>query len=106
MDIKNLTKGLEEKRALLMECAEMLEKYLSRYPEETGLVSFQGDDMKRWNETFYPKLVQTGEVIDYQFFHPTATHLGIGSDGVFSPYDYMHFMYRLYKKIYEQGAMK
>ena len=66
MDFKDLLgKGLDEKKTLVMECTQMLEKYLSCFPKETGCASFSGEDMKRWKEEFFPKLVQTGEIIDY-----------------------------------------
>ena len=107
MDFKDLLgKGLDENKTLVMECTQMLEKYLSCFPKETGCASFSGEDMKRWKEEFFPKLVQTGEIIDYQFFNNRNQSVGVGCDGAFTGYEYFQIMYRLYKKLYELEAIK
>lgn len=107
MDFKDLLgKGMGEKPAMVAECAEMMEKYLSRFPAEKGCVSFSAEDMKRWKTVFFPKLVQTGDIIDYQFFDKNNQGVGVGIDGAFTGYEYFQMMYRLYKKLYEFGQMK
>lgn len=107
MDLKNLMgKGQDGNKQLVMECTDMLEKYLSRFPAEKGCAVFSGEDMKRWKSEFFPKLVQTGEIIDYQFFDPKSPCMGVGDDGAFAAVEYFQIMYRLYKKLYEMNIVK
>lgn len=107
MDFSNLmAKSQDENLQLTMECAEMMEKYLSRFPAEKGCISFSGEDKKRWDSTFFPKLVESGVIVDYQFFDARNKGVGVGSDGAFTALEYFHIMYRLYKKLYDMGGMK
>ena len=92
--------------ALLAACADMLEKYVNRFPAEKGCVTFSPEDLKKWKEEFYPKLVQTGILLDDKFFDAKRTNYGIGTDGSFAGYELFHFLYRNYKALYEYSKLK
>ncbi|WP_455671596.1 hypothetical protein [Phocaeicola sp.] len=92
--------------ALLMDCATMLEKYVNRFPAEKGCASFSPEDMKRWKEEFYPKLVETGILLDGKFFNLQGGNFGIGIDGYFTGYEFFQFIYRTYKALYEHSKLK
>ncbi len=88
------------KNALLFSCAEMLEKYVDRFPKEKGCIKFSEEDKVSWQEGFFPKLVEGGpKLLDYAFFKPSDKNYGIGADGQFHSYELFHFLYRLYKEI-------
>lgn len=87
----------------LFECAEMLEKYVARFPREKGCVTFEGQDAVDWKERFFPNLVEGGpKLIDYAFFNPNDKNYGIGQDGGFYALELFQFLYRLYKEIVEK----
>jgi len=93
---------LRQEFVKIQECADMLEKYVCKFPRE-GCVSFQGADMIRWKEDYYENLVHGGpELPDDQFYTGQAhmrSHLGIGTDGEFTGEELFQFLYRLYKAI-------
>lgn len=92
--------------ALLIACADMLEKYVNCFPAEKGCASFSPEDMKKWKEEFYPKLVETGILMDGKFFSPQGENFGIGTDGYFTGYEFFQFIYRTYKALYEHSKLK
>lgn len=87
--------------ARMQECAKMLEKYVSRFPKETRYVYFDSNDMSRWENDFFPKLVHGGpELLDDQFYTGNKSVMscsGIGTDGAFSCEEFFQFLYRVYK---------
>ncbi len=86
--------------ALLFSCAEMLEKYVDRFPKTKGCVEFSQEDKASWKEGFFPNLVEGGpKLLDYAFFNPSDKNYGIGADGQFHAHELFHFLYRLYKEI-------
>ena len=46
-------KCLDGQSEMLVACATMLEKYVSKYPQTKGNVKFNDEDMKLWKEKFY-----------------------------------------------------
>lgn len=85
------------------ECANMLEKYVSRFPKESGVVSFDSQDMNRWKNDFFKTLVHGGpELPDDQFYtgkKETESAVGIGTDGAFTCEELFQFLYRLYNSM-------
>lgn len=87
----------------LFGCAEMLEKYVSRFPTTKGCVKLEGQDASDWKERYFPKLVEDGPKLpDYAFFNPGDKNYGIGLDCNFSARELFQFLYRLYKEIAKQ----
>lgn len=87
----------------LFGCADMLEKYVGRFPKTKGCVKLEGDDAKDWKERYFPNLVEGGPKLpDYSFFKPSDKSYGIGTDCNFSAGELFHFLYRLYKEISKQ----
>lgn len=88
--------------AQLIACAQMLEKYVNMFPRVKGNVTFQGQDMADWKNSYYQDLVLRGpRLLDNRFFNPhsDSSNYGIGADGEFSAYELFQFMYRLYKEL-------
>lgn len=107
MNFQNMMpKEVNETTILLVECAAMLEKYVNRFPAERGCAKFSDEDMAKWNNIFYPKLVKTGILLDDKFFSVQGMYAGIGTDGYFNGYDFFHFLYRNYKALYEFSKLK
>lgn len=91
---------------LLIACATMLEKYVNRFPAEKGCATFSPEDMRKWREEYYPKLVEAGVLLDGKFFSSNGGNAGIGTDGSFTGYEFFHFLYRNYKALYEHSMLK
>lgn len=86
--------------AELFGCAEMLEKYVRRFPKTKGCVKFEGQDADDWKKRFFPNLVEGGPKLpDYAFFNPANKNYGIGLDCNFHARELFQFLYRLYKEI-------
>lgn len=84
----------------LFGCAEMLEKYVDRFPRTKGNMVLEGQDAADWKDRYFPELVEGGPKLpDYTFFRPADKTYGIGSDCTFSARELFHFLYRLYKEI-------
>ena len=101
-------KCLDGQSEMLVACATMLEKYVSKYPQTKGNVKFNDEDMKLWKEKFYPSLVESGpQLPDNLFFDPSGKNkdIAIGKDGEFSATELFQFLYRVYKALYEVTAM-
>lgn len=97
-NIKILTENIE-----LLNCAQILEKYVSRFPSTKGSVTFDAKDRNYWVSTFYPHFIQKGQQLtDDKFFSSCDTTLGIGTDGKFTGYELFQFLYRLYKEIVQK----
>lgn len=91
------------KNADLFGCAEMLEKYVSRFPKTKGCVKLEGKDASDWKDRYFPNLVESGPKLpDYAFFNPADKGYGIGTDCNFSAKELFQFLYRLYKEIGKQ----
>lgn len=91
------------KNADLFGCAEMLEKYVSRFPKTKGCVKLEGKDASDWKDRYFPNLVDGGPKLpDYAFFNPSNKNYGIGLDGSFHARELFQFLYRLYKEIGKQ----
>lgn len=87
----------------LFGCAEMLEKYVPRFPKSKGCVKLEGQDASDWKKRYFPKLVEDGPKLpDYAFFNPGNKNYGIGLDCNFSARELFQFLYRLYKEIAKQ----
>lgn len=88
------------KNADLFGCAEMLEKYVSRFPKTKGCVKLEGKDASDWKNRYFLNLVEGGPKLpDYAFFNPADKGYGIGTDCNFSAKELFQFLYRLYKEI-------
>lgn len=91
------------KNADLFGCAEMLGKYVSRFPKTKGCVKLEGQDASDWKDRYFPNLVEGGPKLpDYAFFNASDKSYGIGSDGNFHARELFQFLYRLYKEIIKQ----
>lgn len=91
------------KNADLFGCAEMLEKYVSRFPKTKGCVKLEGKDASDWKDRYFPNLVEGGPKLpDYAFFNPADKGYGIGTDCNFYARELFQFLYRLYKEIGKQ----
>lgn len=89
-----------QQNADLFGCAEMLEKYVARFPKAKGCVMFEGQDAADWKDRYFPKLVDGGPKLpDYAFFNPSDKNYGIGLDCNFHACELFQFLYRLYKEI-------
>lgn len=92
--------NMEEKdKNLLKECAKMLDGYYDIVKPKKNYddcVRLNQEDMNKWQTIYFPKLVQSGWIPDYQYFGSTE-NLGIGNDGYFNKTEYCHFMYQAYK---------
>ncbi len=94
----NMTVAMQN--ADLFACAEMLEKYVDRFPKTKGCIKFDGKDASDWKERFFPNLVESDPRLpDYTYFNPSNKNYGIGLDCNFSARELFQFMYRLYKEI-------
>lgn len=84
----------------LFGCAEMLEKYVDRFPKTKGCVKFEGQDASDWKDRYFPNLVEGGPKLpDYAFFNASNKNYGIGLDCSFHARELFQFLYRLYKEI-------
>ncbi len=90
----------KEEFSKMQECAEMLEKYVSRFPKENN-VRFSAPDMENWKNDYFKTLVHGGpKLLDDQFYtgdNNKESNLGIGTDGEFTCEELFQFLFRLYK---------
>ena len=74
----------KEEFAKMQECAKMLEKYVSRFPQEKNGVKLSNTDMERWKNDYFKNLVHGGpHLLDDQFYtgvNDKISNLGIGID--------------------------
>ncbi|MEG1909468.1 MAG: hypothetical protein RR190_00675 [Bacteroidales bacterium] len=104
-DLKNLeNKGeanaqKQEQKALLSECATMLENYVDQNLLKKNETSLNNEDLQKWQNQYYPEIVEKLGVLDNLFFDPSGKDktIGIGTNGLFTPCELFHFLYRLYK---------
>ena len=88
----------------LWQCLEMIEKYHYQvFIKPAGaVIHLQNDDSRVWMNTYFPQLVETNRILDYQFYDPSGKkrHLGIGNDSCFIRDEYINFRYQLYRTLY------
>lgn len=95
-----------ENPKIIMECAEMFEKYYDRmsYPNNREeLHSLDKDDMQKWKDFYFEELKKCPDIQDYTFFEPETgeknENTGVGRDGIFSVFEYCNIRYQLYKHL-------
>ncbi len=85
-------------------CAEMLEGYVKYFPKTKGTMELSEEDKKLWKNEYFPNLVEGGpRLTDYDFFKASDKNYGIGADAQFHARELFHFLYRLYKHIYNNS---
>jgi hypothetical protein len=95
----------QDRYNLAWDCAVMLEKHYDAVKKLNGineLFLLPKDDLAIWQNTYYKALVETRFIIDGEFFkYPIKDDedVGIWKDGRFNKYEYVQFLYRIYKKL-------
>lgn len=87
-------------KVAVLDCFIMVDKYVAQLVGNPFAPSlrFSEKDMKIWKENFYPMLVASGRIPDGRFFGAeNASNMGIGSDGVFTGCELLHFLYECEK---------
>lgn len=83
-------------RDYVINCIALLEPYLSTC-STTKTIGFSEDDLSKWKQFYDVLKIQTGVILDGDFFDPTNSEAGIGTDGEFYAYELYYVLYSLYR---------
>lgn len=102
-DIDNESKK-GNKYYTILQCAVMLDKYYESARKldngNNNSMTFQSEDLKKWQDFYYPTLVESKIIQNGDYFDATnPDSYGIKKDGTFTKLGFCHFAYRCYKTI-------
>lgn len=102
-DIDNESK-IGNKYYTILQCAVMLDKYYESARKldngNNNTMTFQSEDLKKWQDFYYPTLVESKIIQNGDYFDATnPDSYGIKKDGTFTKQGFCHFAYRCYKTI-------
>lgn len=83
-------------RDYVIDCIALLEPYLSTC-STTETIGFLEDDLSKWKQFYDVLKIQTGVILDGDFFNPENSEAGIGTDGEFYAYELYYVLYSLYR---------
>lgn len=98
----NMGKLCDNKRYCVYQCAMMFDglyasaKILKN--DYSNRISLSGDNLKEWQNNYYPNLVETGILKNGSFFDAEyADRYGVSKDGTFSKAGYCNILYECFK---------